>query len=81
MRLYFCPQHLYSCIVGITLMEQVVQEEMDEEIKKDSNFMTPIDMSYKTIGTLKDPQSQKPHYVHSIIQVGTFCKTLNANHN
>ena len=43
-------------------MEQVVQEEMDEEIKKDSNFMAPIDMSYKIIGTLKDPQSQKPHY-------------------
>ena len=62
-------------------MEQVVQEEMDEEIKKDSNFMAPIDMSYKIIGTLKDPQSQKPHYVHSIIQVGTFCKTLNANRN
>lgn len=62
-------------------MEEAVQEEMDEEIKKDSNFMTPFDMSYKIIGTLKDPQSQKPHYVHSIIQVGWVTFDLNGNHN
>ncbi|ESO00236.1 hypothetical protein HELRODRAFT_83308 [Helobdella robusta] len=65
----YLAKFLSSCLAGITLLEQDLQEEFEEEIEKDSQPAAPIsDQSYRIIGSLKDSQKSKPHFVQSIVQ-------------
>jgi len=62
-------KYLSRCIIGASLNEIEDDEEAETEVDEESKITSPVEGTYKIIGTLKSSSNPKPAFVEEVVVV------------